>query len=343
MPPVSAMNGTIAPSRAASARSHGAGDVGRAGEGDARDAVGRRRVPRRHVSPGPGKSASASAGTPASCRHSIARAAIERRLLGGLGDDGVARGERGGDLADEDRERKIPRADADEDAATVQTQLVRFARGAGQLIAARRTGVARAPRSSGRNPPPRAPRRSRRRASCPLRARAATTNSSIASSIAAAARSRTCGARLAAGGVPRRLRAHRHRQREVDIVECGVGDDAQFSRAMRGLENLARCAAGPRAALDQRPGSPLRSSPRRECCVERRHRRLVGEGRSRASSRAPAGTARAAAAASGLGIAPPRARARDRIGDDVSTGTARSAMRLTNDVLAPFSSSRRTR
>ena len=40
----------------------------------------------------------------------------QRRLLGGLGDHGIAGGERGGDLAGEDRERKIPRADADDGA-----------------------------------------------------------------------------------------------------------------------------------------------------------------------------------------------------------------------------------
>ena len=37
----------------------------------------------------------------------------QRRLLGGLCEHGVAGGERGAHLADEDRERKIPRADAD--------------------------------------------------------------------------------------------------------------------------------------------------------------------------------------------------------------------------------------
>ena len=48
-------------------------------------------------------------------------------LLGGLGDHAVAGGERGGDLAGEDRQREIPRADADEHAAAVQLQLVRLA------------------------------------------------------------------------------------------------------------------------------------------------------------------------------------------------------------------------
>src|SRR5207245_4174748 len=45
-------------------------------------------------------------------------------LLRGLGDHRVARGKGGGDLAGEDGERKVPRADAGEDAAAVQLQLV---------------------------------------------------------------------------------------------------------------------------------------------------------------------------------------------------------------------------
>ena len=40
----------------------------------------------------------------------------QRRLLGRLGDDRIAGGERRGDLAGEDRQRKIPRADAGDDA-----------------------------------------------------------------------------------------------------------------------------------------------------------------------------------------------------------------------------------
>jgi hypothetical protein len=42
----------------------------------------------------------------------------QRRLLGGLRDDRIASGEGCGDLAGEDRQRKIPRRDAREDAAS---------------------------------------------------------------------------------------------------------------------------------------------------------------------------------------------------------------------------------
>ena len=56
------------------------------------------------------------------------------RLFGRLGDDGIAGGQRRGDLADENRQREIPRADADEDAAAVQRQAVALAGRAGQSI-----------------------------------------------------------------------------------------------------------------------------------------------------------------------------------------------------------------
>src|SRR5690606_20422664 len=56
----------------------------------------------------------------------------ERALLGRLRDHGIARDERGRDLAREDRERKVPWADADEYSAAVEPQLVVLARRAGQ-------------------------------------------------------------------------------------------------------------------------------------------------------------------------------------------------------------------
>ena len=77
----------------------------------------------------------------------------QRRLFGRLGENGIASGERRRDLAGEDRERKVPGADAGEGAA-------------------RRVDQARAPvpRSSAGNRPPRAIRRRHRPGSCPPRA-----------------------------------------------------------------------------------------------------------------------------------------------------------------------------
>ena len=52
----------------------------------------------------------------------------ERRLLGRLCKHGVAGGKRCGDLAGKDCEREIPRADAGEDAASVQSERIALAR-----------------------------------------------------------------------------------------------------------------------------------------------------------------------------------------------------------------------
>ncbi len=50
----------------------------------------------------------------------------QRRLLGRFCNHGVARGQSGGDLPCEDRQRKIPRTDANEDTAPAQTQRIKF-------------------------------------------------------------------------------------------------------------------------------------------------------------------------------------------------------------------------
>ena len=90
----------------------------------------------------------------------------ERSLLGGLGDDRVARRECRCDLAAEDGEREIPRADANENSAPAQPVAVLLSRQdpAGSSPA-RRAGAPRT-RSSGRNRRPRALRPRHRRASC---------------------------------------------------------------------------------------------------------------------------------------------------------------------------------
>ena len=51
----------------------------------------------------------------------------QRRLLGRFGDGGISRREGRGDLAGEDRQRKIPRADADEHAAPAIGEIVGLA------------------------------------------------------------------------------------------------------------------------------------------------------------------------------------------------------------------------
>ena len=56
----------------------------------------------------------------------------DRRLRRGLGDDAIARDERGGDLADEDRQGEVPWRNTDENAAPMPTQGIFFAGQAGQ-------------------------------------------------------------------------------------------------------------------------------------------------------------------------------------------------------------------
>ncbi len=56
----------------------------------------------------------------------------ERRLLGRFGEHGIAGGQRAGNLARENRKRKIPRTYAGKDAFTVQRELIVFACGSGK-------------------------------------------------------------------------------------------------------------------------------------------------------------------------------------------------------------------
>ncbi len=58
----------------------------------------------------------------------------ERRLLGRLGHSGVAGDERRRDLAEKNRQRKIPRRDADEHAAPAPAQAIGLSRRAGQRL-----------------------------------------------------------------------------------------------------------------------------------------------------------------------------------------------------------------
>ncbi len=64
-----------------------------------------------------------------------------RGLLRRLGDHRVAGRQRGGDLAEEDRQREVPRADAGKHAAAVQTQFVRSPVGPGSSGSANRSAA----------------------------------------------------------------------------------------------------------------------------------------------------------------------------------------------------------
>ena len=68
------------------------------------------------TSPAPGMSWSTSVRDASLMQRAHRFGGDERRLLGGFGDDRIARRERGGDLAGEDRQRKVPGTDADDEA-----------------------------------------------------------------------------------------------------------------------------------------------------------------------------------------------------------------------------------
>ena len=125
MPPVSAISGTIGPSLAASARL----------------IVRATSVEPVKTTPAMSGCATSARADPAVARHQMQRrrrhagfmqqphgfSRDQRRLLGRLRDDGVAGHQRRRDLAQKDRQRKIPRRDRDEDAAAAQAQHVALA------------------------------------------------------------------------------------------------------------------------------------------------------------------------------------------------------------------------
>ena len=132
--------------------------LGRAGEHHAGDRAdwptSARRRPRR-------RRAGAAAPRAARRPRAAARTACggdQRRLLGRLGDHRVAGGQRGRDLAGEDRQREVPRADAG------------HRRPSGRCVSFEQSARP-APRSSAGSRPPRAPRRRHWRRSCRPRAR----------------------------------------------------------------------------------------------------------------------------------------------------------------------------
>ena len=121
------MKGTIGPSRAASARL-----IARAVAVEpvkATPAVRRSATSAAPtVSPAPGHEDQRVCGNARLVQELHRAIRDERRLLGGLRDHRVAGGERGGDLSHEDRQRKVPRADADEGTASRELQAIGFAR-----------------------------------------------------------------------------------------------------------------------------------------------------------------------------------------------------------------------
>ena len=110
----------------------GAAGFGRAGEGDTGDArIGDEARTDRAVAGNEMQRARRHAGI---VQQRNGKRGDQRCLLGRLGDDRIAGDQRGGHLAEEYREREIPRADADEDAAAAIAQLVALAGRARQRL-----------------------------------------------------------------------------------------------------------------------------------------------------------------------------------------------------------------
>ena len=165
-PPVSAISMASGAAVSAKLPLDQLGDFGRAGEADAGDARigGQRRADRRAVAGQQLDDVFRHAGL---TQQLDGADGDQRRLLGRLGDHRIAGDERCRDLAGEDRERKIPRRDADDDAARL---------GAGLGAWPPR------PRSSAGSRPPRALRRRRRPAILPASRVASAKNSTALAS-----------------------------------------------------------------------------------------------------------------------------------------------------------------
>ena len=217
------------------------------------------------VRPSPGRSCSDVGGHAGRVQQLHGGAADQRRLLGRLGDHRVAGGERRADLAGEDRERKIPRADAGENAARRAAQAIALAGRAGQQRS-RPNCAAPAARSSAGNPPPRAPRRRVGQASCPPRARARHELVARSASNRSAARSQDRRARLGAARFPGAGAALAARHGALDVGGGRLrhrADRLRFGRA--GFTSTWRVPL-PGLAVDERacaPGAMPRPSRRR--------------------------------------------------------------------------------
>ena len=248
----------------------------------------------------------------------------QRRLLGRLGDHRIAGGQRRRDLAGEDRQREVPRADAG-DHAQRPMRVVRQSR-------------RRSPRSSAGSRPLRAPRRWHCRSDLPASRTIGPSSGSSRASIRSAARRRRRGARrrrllprpgaCAAGRIDQVGR--RLDDRADDVAAIGrIGDRLRLAR--RAVRRPA--AARRRSAA---PACSVAASAASTCSLARSRPREFA--RARRTGRA---AARCADAARRPAAAPAPARPDRRAAS--SSGTSGSAIRLTNEVLAPFSSRRRTR
>ena len=222
-----------------------------------------RRAPRRRT-PGRRRASAAARlpGTPASWSSASWHAAISGVCSARLGQDRVAGGQRGGDLAGEDRQREVPRADADEHAAAVQRERLRSPAGPGSVsgaanwLSARRGVVAAEVGRLAHLGD------ARRAASCRPRAPAARSGGRAARLQRVGHGAQHRGARRAAGARPRRAArraaaAMARRRSRPRSHRATVADHAGADRP----GDVDRRLAVARQACRRRSGRPSSSSP----------------------------------------------------------------------------------
>ena len=268
----------------------------------------------------------------------------ERALLGRLRDDGVAGRERRGDLPREDREREVPRAHADEHAAADQLELVALAGRARQPRRASRARARTRRRSSARDRRPREPRRGCRARSCPVSATQRATSSARSASTSVG-RALAAAPRARAAGVSFQLRRERARRVERAARRAGVGElgDADDAAPVGGIAAFVRGALHV-LAVDARPRAPAAGfgrarAPRRAPRARGVDARFVPREFSRSGANRSRGNGMR-----GCRAAAPKPRATSTGSATISSTLASACTsRFTNEVFAPFSSSRRTR
>ena len=199
----------------------------------------------------------------------------QRRLLRGLGKHGVACGKCGRDLAGVDRQRKIPRTDAHENAASVKRELVGFPgggwkrQGLGEMLARKMRVIAAEIRGFANF----ADRIGARFSSF------AREQDDKLVQVALDEIGRTVehrGPRRPARRVPRRLRCGCAGKGCLDLRLVGIDNRADHALQIRGIDDFTRKAFHARAA-DQRCRRPFPGGVRRESIVQRCHRLLVRE------------------------------------------------------------------
>ena len=267
----------------------------------------------------------------------------ERRLLGGLSHHRVSRCQSARDLPGEDGEREVPGRDRREHAASVQRQLVQLS---GRTLQHARSGKLAA---------------RFRRCIAEMVDGLAEVTLRVADGLAALPHEQrhephtlgleqiggafeNDGARLTAPQVPIGARSPRGVERAVDGSTVGGAADADDDTPVMRRGDPADLASRPRSPRPETIGLAAAGCARASCVDSSKGTRTVGSnsGRPRLFSRS--GMKRSGGGGiSGFAFAGNEAAFSTGSATMAEMGAASSASRFTNEVLAPFSKSRRTR